>query len=98
MTSGLTFTAHNVRLDDGTEKNAELIAVDDKADIALMKVKSDSSVPYLKLADDNPKQAAGFGDRLADRCSGVLEPDGLARHRRPLSVTRTAASSPGLGR
>ena len=25
-----------VRLDDGTEKNAELIAVDDKADIALM--------------------------------------------------------------
>jgi len=48
-----------VRLDDGTEKNAELIAVDDKADIALMKIKTgDKSVPFLKIADDNPKQAA----------------------------------------
>jgi S1-C subfamily serine protease len=47
-----------VRFDDGTEKNAELIAVDDAADIALMKVKTDSPVPYLKVADDNPKQAS----------------------------------------
>jgi len=48
-----------VRLDDGTEKNAELVAVDDKADIALMKIKTDKgSVPFLQVADDNPKQAA----------------------------------------
>jgi S1-C subfamily serine protease len=48
-----------VRLDDGTEKNAELIAVDDKADIALMKITTGKSpVPFLQVADDNPKQAA----------------------------------------
>jgi S1-C subfamily serine protease len=48
-----------VRLDDGTERNAELIAVDDKADIALMKIKTEKSpAPFLKIADDNPKQAA----------------------------------------
>ena len=47
-----------VRMDDGTEKNAELIAVDDKADIALMKIKTDAPVPFLKLANDNPRQAA----------------------------------------
>ena len=47
-----------VRFDDGTEKNAELIAVDEAADIALMKVKTESPVPFLKIADDNPKQAS----------------------------------------
>jgi S1-C subfamily serine protease len=47
-----------VQLDDGTEKNAELIAIDEKADIALMKIKSDSPVPFLKIADGNPNQAA----------------------------------------
>src|SRR5207237_5777459 len=47
-----------VRLDDGKQKNADLIAVDDKADIALMKIKSDSTLPFLKIADDNPRQAA----------------------------------------
>ncbi|HRK32153.1 MAG TPA: trypsin-like peptidase domain-containing protein [Tepidisphaeraceae bacterium] len=47
-----------VRMDDGSEKNAELIAVDDDADVALMKIKTDSPVPFLKLADDNPKQAS----------------------------------------
>lgn len=47
-----------VRFDDGSEKNAELIAVDDEADIALMKVNVDSPVDYLRMADDNPNQAA----------------------------------------
>jgi S1-C subfamily serine protease len=47
-----------IRMDDGTEKLAELIAVDDAADIALMKIKTSSPVPYLKLADDNPRQAS----------------------------------------
>lgn len=47
-----------VRFDDGSSKNAELIAVDDVADIALMKVKVDKPVPFLKLADANPKQAS----------------------------------------
>ena len=45
-------------IDDGSEKNAELIAVDDEADIALMKVNVDSPVDYLRMADDNPNQAA----------------------------------------
>jgi len=47
-----------IRMDDGTSKNAQLIAVDDKADIALMKIKTSSPVPFLKLAEDNPRQAA----------------------------------------
>jgi S1-C subfamily serine protease len=47
-----------VRLDDGTEKNAELIAIYDQADIAIMKIKPDAPVPVLKLAQDNPNQAA----------------------------------------
>jgi S1-C subfamily serine protease len=47
-----------VRFDDGTERNAELIAVDEEADIALMRVKVDEPVPFLRLADDNPNQAS----------------------------------------
>lgn len=47
-----------VRMDDGTEKPAKLIAVDDDADIAIMKIKSDTPLPYLKIADGNPNQAA----------------------------------------
>lgn len=47
-----------VRMDDGTSQAAELIAVDDQADIALMKVNVKTPVPFLKIAEDNPKQAA----------------------------------------
>lgn len=47
-----------VRMDDGKELNAELIAVSDQADIALMKVKTDVSLPYLKIAQGNPRQGA----------------------------------------
>ncbi len=47
-----------VRFDDGTEKNVDLIAVDDNADIALLKVKMESDLPYLKIASDNPRQAS----------------------------------------
>lgn len=47
-----------IRMDDGTEKNAELIAVDDDADIALLKVSFDKPLDYLQVADDNPKQAS----------------------------------------
>jgi S1-C subfamily serine protease len=47
-----------VRLDDGKEHLAELIAVDDKADIALMKVKPEEGQPFsfLHVAADNPPQ------------------------------------------
>lgn len=47
-----------VRLDDGTEKTAELIAVDDAADIAVMKITPDAPVPPLKIADYYPEQGA----------------------------------------
>jgi tetratricopeptide (TPR) repeat protein len=47
-----------VTFDDGSQKTAELIAIDENADIALMKVKVDSPVPFLKVADANPNQAA----------------------------------------
>jgi S1-C subfamily serine protease len=47
-----------VRLDDGTEKTAELIAVDDAADIAVMKIAPDAPVVPFKLADYYPEQGA----------------------------------------
>jgi S1-C subfamily serine protease len=47
-----------VRMDDGTEKTAELIAVDDAADIAVMKIVPDAPVTPLKLADYYPEQGA----------------------------------------
>ncbi len=49
---------YRVRFEDGTEKNAEVIAVNDKADCALLKIKSDSPLPYLRIADANPNPAA----------------------------------------
>ena len=52
---GLTF---RVRLNDGTERSAELIAVGDNCDIALMKIKTPKSVPFLKIAEVNPNQGA----------------------------------------
>ncbi|MBC8108442.1 MAG: trypsin-like peptidase domain-containing protein [Anaerolineae bacterium] len=47
-----------VRMDDGTEKAAELIAVDDVADIAIMKIVPDKPTVPLKLADYAPDQGA----------------------------------------
>src|SRR5205823_6958093 len=47
-----------VRLDDGSSKNAQLIAIDEKADIALMKIKTSSPIAFLKIAADNPRQGA----------------------------------------
>jgi len=47
-----------VRMDDGTEKSAELIAVDDSADIAVMKIQPDAPVTPLKIADYYPEQGA----------------------------------------
>lgn len=50
--------AFRARMDDGTEMNAEVIAIDEKADIALMKLKVDKPVEFLKIADANPRMAA----------------------------------------
>ncbi|CAN5579087.1 hypothetical protein BH09PLA1_BH09PLA1_14420 [soil metagenome] len=47
-----------IRLDDGTEKSAELIAVYDEADIALMKIVPDQPVVPLKLANYLPPQGS----------------------------------------
>lgn len=48
-----------VRFDDGTEKSAEPVAIDTESDIALLKVKSESPLPFLKLAQANlPNPAA----------------------------------------
>lgn len=40
-----------VRFDDGTEKNADVVAIDTQYDIALIKIKSESRLPYLKIAE-----------------------------------------------
>jgi S1-C subfamily serine protease len=50
--------AFRIRMDDGTEMNAELVALDDAADIALMKVKTDSPVVPLKISSYLPNQGA----------------------------------------
>lgn len=47
-----------VRMDDGTEVPAELIQMDDKADIAVMKIKTEKPTSFLKIAEDNPEQGA----------------------------------------
>jgi S1-C subfamily serine protease len=49
---------YRIEWDDGTQKMADLIAVDEKYDMALMKVKSDKPLPYLQIADNNPKQGS----------------------------------------
>jgi S1-C subfamily serine protease len=49
---------YRVRFDDGTEKNAEVIAINDKADCALLKIKTESPLPFLRIADNNPNPAA----------------------------------------
>lgn len=47
-----------IRMDDGTELPAELIQMDDKADIAVMKIKTEKPTTFLKIAQDNPEQGA----------------------------------------
>lgn len=49
-----------VRLEDGSERPAELIAVDDKADIAIMKIKPKpgETINFLPIAAKNPNQGA----------------------------------------
>lgn len=53
--AGITF---RIKMDDGTELPAELVDVYDKADIAVLKVKSDKPLPFLKIAEDNPEQGS----------------------------------------
>jgi S1-C subfamily serine protease len=52
---GITF---RIRMDDGSELPAELVGIDDKADIAVMRVKSEKPTSFLKIAEDNPEQGA----------------------------------------
>jgi S1-C subfamily serine protease len=48
-----------VRFSDGTEKPAERIVIDDEQDIAIIKVKVDEAVPFIRLADyDSPNIGA----------------------------------------
>lgn len=42
-----------VRFDDGTEKPAEVAAIDTDYDIAMLRIKAEAPLPYLKLADAN---------------------------------------------
>jgi S1-C subfamily serine protease len=46
-----------IRLDDGSEALADVVALDDKSDLALLRVALDREVPFLALADDNPPMA-----------------------------------------
>lgn len=39
-----------VRFDDGTEKSAEVVAIDNEYDIALLKVKADKPLDFLRIA------------------------------------------------
>ena len=39
------------RFSDGTEKTADIVCIDDDDDIALLKVKGDKPLPYLKIAE-----------------------------------------------
>jgi S1-C subfamily serine protease len=41
---------YRVRFDDGTEKAAEVVAVDPSMDVAMIKIKPDKPLAYLKLA------------------------------------------------
>ncbi len=45
-----------IRMDNGKEKMARIIAVDTKWDIALMKVNVDEPVPYFKLTNQDPSE------------------------------------------
>jgi S1-C subfamily serine protease len=48
-----------VRLSDGTEKLAKRIVIDDEQDIAIIKIKVDKPVPFIRLAPyDSPKIGA----------------------------------------
>ncbi|HWP40700.1 MAG TPA: trypsin-like peptidase domain-containing protein [Tepidisphaeraceae bacterium] len=48
-----------VRLDDGTETSARLVAVDSECDIALLKISTSRPLPYLQLAEaDLPNPGA----------------------------------------
>jgi S1-C subfamily serine protease len=63
LTNGHVVTDKNrmfrVRFDDGTEKQAEVVAVDTVYDVALLKVKADKPLPYLRLAStDRPNPGA----------------------------------------
>lgn len=44
---GVTFMC---RFSDKTEKTAEVVAIDDDADVALLKIKTDKPIPFLQLA------------------------------------------------
>jgi S1-C subfamily serine protease len=50
------------RFADGTQKPAEVVAVDDDADIAIMKVKADKPLPFLQFA---PADEPGTGAECA---------------------------------
>lgn len=47
-----------IKMDDGTELPAELVQLDDKADIAVMKIKTDKPTSYLKIANYDPEQGS----------------------------------------
>ncbi len=58
-----------VILDDGTEYNAKVIGVDEKTDLALLKVEADRKFTYVKFAEDNV--------RVGDWVVAVGNPFGL---------------------
>jgi serine protease Do len=58
-----------VILDDGTEYNAKVIGVDEKTDLALLKVDADRKFTYVKFAEDNV--------RVGDWVVAVGNPFGL---------------------
>lgn len=48
-----------VKFNDGTQRTGEIVVLDDEQDLALVRVKTDEPLPYVKLAPyDNPPDAA----------------------------------------
>ena len=45
----------SVKLNDGTEATAEVIGTDPKTDLALIKIKADKNLPFVKLSESDPK-------------------------------------------
>lgn len=66
-----------VMLGDSSEKSAEVVNIDDEQDLALIKVKVDGRLPFLRLsANDSPAEGAEctvMGFPLIDRLGGSIK-------------------------
>ena len=66
-----------VELNDGKEKSAEVVKIDDEQDLALIKIKADGTLPFVKLSpNDSPNDGADctvLGFPLGDAFGGSVK-------------------------